>query len=149
MPKYLLDTNHITYLHRGGIQGANLRARLALVNEEDVVVSIVNYEEQMRGWLAYLGSLKSVAKEKNAYASLENMIRLYCNLPLLSFCDQSLEVFQELWISRIRVQTSDLKIASIALANNLILLTENARDFDKVPNLCWEDWTLNLPEETD
>lgn len=34
----------------------------------------------------------------------------------------------------------DLKIASIALANDATVLTRNARDFGKVPNLRIEDW---------
>jgi len=33
------------------------------------------------------------------------------------------------------------KIASIALANNAILLTRNLADFNKVPNLHAEDWS--------
>ena len=36
----------------------------------------------------------------------------------------------------------DLKIASIALANNATLLTRNLSDFSKIPNLRIEDWSL-------
>jgi tRNA(fMet)-specific endonuclease VapC len=42
--------------------------------------------------------------------------------------------------SKIRIGTMDLKIASIALANDATVLTCNARDFGKVPNLRIEDW---------
>lgn len=34
----------------------------------------------------------------------------------------------------------DLKIASIAIANGLTLLTSNTRDFEQVPGLIVEDW---------
>ncbi len=34
----------------------------------------------------------------------------------------------------------DLQIASIALANNLILVTHNLREFNRVHNLQLEDW---------
>lgn len=34
----------------------------------------------------------------------------------------------------------DTKIASIALANRATLLTRNANDFQKVPDLQIEDW---------
>jgi predicted nucleic acid-binding protein len=42
--------------------------------------------------------------------------------------------------NRVRIGTMDLKIASIALANDATVLTCNARDFSKVPNLRIEDW---------
>jgi tRNA(fMet)-specific endonuclease VapC len=35
----------------------------------------------------------------------------------------------------------DLRIASIALANNMTLLTRNTVDFERVPGLIQEDWT--------
>jgi len=34
----------------------------------------------------------------------------------------------------------DLQIAAIALANNLILVTHNTREFSRVPGLALEDW---------
>jgi tRNA(fMet)-specific endonuclease VapC len=36
----------------------------------------------------------------------------------------------------------DLRIASIAISRNLVLLTRNVRDFIKVPKLVTEDWTV-------
>ena len=50
---YLFDTDHITALDRGGEEGERLRTRLAHVPPEEAAVSVVSYEEQMRGWLAY------------------------------------------------------------------------------------------------
>ena len=39
-----------------------------------------------------------------------------------------------------KVGSSDLKIASIALVNDALLLTANTRDFEKVPGLRYENW---------
>ncbi len=36
----------------------------------------------------------------------------------------------------------DLRIAAIALTKSMTVLTRNAVDFQKVPNLLVEDWTL-------
>jgi tRNA(fMet)-specific endonuclease VapC len=35
----------------------------------------------------------------------------------------------------------DLRIASIAISYDLILLTRNRKDFSQIPNLLIEDWT--------
>ena len=43
---------------------------------------------------------------------------------------------------RIRVGTSDLRIAAIAKANGIKLLTRNLRDFRLVPGLDAEDWAI-------
>jgi len=40
----------------------------------------------------------------------------------------------------VRIGTMDLKIASIALSRDLVLLTRNDQDFIKVPDLKMEDW---------
>jgi tRNA(fMet)-specific endonuclease VapC len=49
-------------------------------------------------------------------------------------------IFEQLQKKKVRIGTMDLKIASIALSRNLVLLTRNDRDFIKVPDLKIEDW---------
>ena len=39
-----------------------LRARLAPLPVAEVVTTIISYEEQMRGWMAYLAQTRSVAQ---------------------------------------------------------------------------------------
>ena len=51
-----------------------------------------------------------------------------------------MEIFEQLSKDRLRVGTADLKIASIALAQNATLLSRNLRDFQRIPNLNVEDW---------
>lgn len=47
---YLLDTNYISLLDRGGIEGRRLHtALLVLPSTDKVCISIISYEEQMRG----------------------------------------------------------------------------------------------------
>ena len=41
-----------------------------------------------------------------------------------------------------QVGTQDMRIASIVIAYNGILLTRNRRDFEKIPNLMIENWTV-------
>jgi tRNA(fMet)-specific endonuclease VapC len=50
------------------------------------------------------------------------------------------EKFEQLRSQRVRIGTMDLRIASICLTRNLILLTRNRKDFQQVPGLQFEDW---------
>jgi hypothetical protein len=43
---------------------------------------------------------------------------------------------------RLRVGTQHLKIAAIALANHVTLLTRNRRDFARIPGLGVDDWSV-------
>jgi tRNA(fMet)-specific endonuclease VapC len=54
---YVLDTDHISLLDRGGTEGQHIRARLRQVPPDDVTASIVSYEEQIRGWMAVIAQV--------------------------------------------------------------------------------------------
>jgi tRNA(fMet)-specific endonuclease VapC len=138
----LLDSDHISLIHRGGAEGRRIQARLAAVPPEDIALCIVTYEEQMRGWLAKIARVPSVAQQKPIYEELNQMLELYCATPILPFDDAAISVFQNLWLQRIRVGTMDLKIAAIAIANNATLLTRNTSDFSKIPGLQIADWSV-------
>jgi tRNA(fMet)-specific endonuclease VapC len=51
----VLDTDHMSVLERNTQPGSTtLRAHLAHLPPDEVVTTIISYEEQMRGWMAYL-----------------------------------------------------------------------------------------------
>jgi tRNA(fMet)-specific endonuclease VapC len=139
---YLLDTDHISLIARGGRECTAILKRLAEIAPGQVSVSIVNYEEQMRGWFAEIAACRSVDRQPEIYARLTKMLQFYCAVQIFTFDDLAVTQFQQLWIARLRVGTMDLKIASIALVNNATLLTRNSTDFGKVPGLKTEDWSL-------
>ena len=60
---------------------------------------------------------------------------------MLDFDEPAASELRQLTRLKIRIGTPDLKIASIALANDATLITRNLRDFRKVPGLRAEDWT--------
>jgi predicted nucleic acid-binding protein len=49
-------------------------------------------------------------------------------------------IFASEYKSVVRIGPMDLKIASIALVNNAVVLTRNAKYFGKVPQLRIEHW---------
>lgn len=61
---------------------------------------------------------------------------------ILPFDAGAIALFDKLRSQRVRVSTMDLRIAAIAISRNLVLLTRNFSDFNKVPGLVMEDWTL-------
>jgi len=138
---YLLDTDHISLIDRGGQEAQAIRSRLGAVEGEAIFASIVSYEEQMRGWLSLIHSLKSVDRQVEAYHRLERLLQFYCATPLLPFDGGAAEQFRRLWAARLRIGTMDLKIAAIALANGATLLTRNTADFGKVSGLRVQDWS--------
>jgi tRNA(fMet)-specific endonuclease VapC len=50
-------------------------------------------------------------------------------------------LFKGLREKKIRIGTQDLRIASVALANNATMVTRNRQDFISVPSLKIEDWS--------
>jgi tRNA(fMet)-specific endonuclease VapC len=139
---YLLDTDHMSVLRRGGTEAFRLEQRLGAVPDEEIVTCIVVYEEQMRGWMAEAARMQSGPQFILPYGSLATNLSIYCAMTLLPFDARAAACFDELKRQKIRIGTQDLKIASIALANETILLTRNTRDFARVPALKFEDWTL-------
>ena len=138
---YVLDTDHMSLLERvDNIDKQRLLNRLGRLPEGDVATSIIAFEEQIRGWTAYLSKSKSVSQQVDAYQRLRLQLNNYCSINVLDFDDRSATEFQELKSLRLRVGTMDLKMASIVLANNATLLSRNLRDFRRVPNLRVEDW---------
>ena len=62
--------------------------------------------------------------------------------PVLDYDARASIAFRELVSQKVRIGTMDFKIAAIALSHDALLITRNVRDFDKVPGLRVEDWTL-------
>lgn len=139
---YLLDTDHLSILERGGLDAQPLQRRLQALPPDEVAATIVSYEEQTRGWLGYIAKARSLDEQVTAYQYLQRHLQVFCVVPLMSFDQSSAMLVQQLQKQRIRIGTMDLKIASIALAHNATLLSRNVKDFQKVPGLQVEDWTL-------
>jgi tRNA(fMet)-specific endonuclease VapC len=138
---WVLDTDHMSLLEWGSGSAASLRERLANCDEKQVATTIINYEEQIRGWMAYIAGARSLTDQVEAYRRLRNHLDNYRQIPVLEFDGSAAEIYQQLRRARLRVGTMDLKIAAITISRRATLLSRNRRDFAKVPGLSLEDWT--------
>ena len=68
---WVLDTDHLTILERKGAAALPLQIQLRQVPLSEVGTTVVNYEEQMRGWLAQAAQANTIGKMIEAYALLE------------------------------------------------------------------------------
>jgi tRNA(fMet)-specific endonuclease VapC len=131
----------MSVLEWGGERSAALRERLANVAPHEVATTIISYEEQVRGWMAYLARARNPAQEVQAYHRLRRHLDNYREILVLAFDEQAAEEFQRLRRGRVRIGTMDLRIAAIVLSRSATLLSANLRDFRQVPGLDVQDWT--------
>ena len=139
---YILDTDHLSVLDRGGANAQRLLQRLASVSSSQVTASIISYEEQMRGWLSYIAKAQTIERQVETYKQLKRQLVSYCAIPILEFDEQASQEFQRLKKEYPRLGAMDLKIASITLVNRAVLLTRNKSDFGQISGLSIEDWTI-------
>ncbi len=140
---FVLDTDHISLMEwNAGPARQRLLRRLSAVPPDDVFTIIVTYEEQTRGWMAYTARARTTAQQVEAYGKLERHLDLYRQVQVLGFDERAGTEFDHLRALRLGVGTMDLKIASIALARGATMLTRNLKDFNRVPDLKVEDWTV-------
>jgi len=132
MPRYLLDTNICIYIknHRP----AEVLARFSKLPPGKVAMSAITYGELC------FGAEKS-SKRKETLRILEQLVAL---IPVLSL-DETVsthygKVRQHLQANGKSIGNNDLWIAAHALANKLILVTNNVAEFECVPGLRVENW---------
>lgn len=136
---YILDTDHATLYQQGH---PILGQRLATLPPNQLATAVVTYEEQITGRLAIVRRASSGPARVHAYLWLQRTLDFFCRMPVLPFDEPASAIFQQLIALKLRIGTQDLLIASIALTNEMSLLTRNRRDFQKVPGLLLEDWSI-------
>lgn len=137
----LLDTDHLTVLrHRTHRLHAGLMSRLRVASDPLIAPTVISLEEQMRGWLAEIARRRKIDDLVPVYTRLTQLVDFYQEWEIAAFDQSAADIFGQLKKQKIRIGTQDLKIASIALANNALLLSANLVHFQKVPGLKVEDW---------
>jgi tRNA(fMet)-specific endonuclease VapC len=140
---YILDTDHLSFIQRNGKEGKKILARLAILDNPEVAVTVITYEEQVRGRLSFLSKVKTIDRQVLAYQGLEQLVLDYQSIVIVPFNRIAVLEHQRLRKSYPRLGNMDLKIAAITLTNEkAILLTRNESDFRQISELQIEDWSV-------
>jgi tRNA(fMet)-specific endonuclease VapC len=130
---YLLDTDTCIYW----IKDINsVRNKVREIGWEKIYICSITVAE------LYFGAYNSQRVAENL-ARAEDFIQ---NLPVVNLTTPALRKFGELKAELRRlgqpITEFDLLIASVALIENYILVTNNTRHYNRIPGLQLENWTL-------
>jgi tRNA(fMet)-specific endonuclease VapC len=140
MRLYILDTNIISLLNEGNEPVSD---RVRSTPPELLSTTVISLEESLSGWYTYIRKLKKYDDVVRGYNKLRDTCMKYATFEMLPLTDEDLRRADGLIKLVKNVRKNDLRIASIALNNNATVVTANIRDFQRIPGLNYEDWTLN------
>lgn len=140
MSLWVLDTDHVSLFQHGN---PLIVQRVNSVKFEEIAITIITAEEQLRGRFNVIRNASLSDKLVLAYANFQANLEFFKTANLLQFSEDAGNIYTELVKQKIRVGTQDLRIAAITLSVKGILVTRNFKDFEKVPNLRLEDWSIS------
>lgn len=130
--KYLLDTNTIIRYLNG--RAPNIRIKMRSIPFRDLGISSVVFAELRYGAAKAKAPIQTRAKQ-------DAVLR---QLTLMPFDEAAADVYgtirADLESKGTPVGPNDLLIAATALAHQLILVTHNTREFQRIVGLMLEDW---------
>ena len=140
---FLLDTDHVVISQkRSAPEYEHLIRRVREHGPSDFFVSIITFHEQVMGWNTYISRARDSAGVVRGYESFQRVLSNFCEAQVLPFDEAAARTFDEMRRRKVRVGSMDLRIASIALSQDMTVLSRNQSDFGRVPGLRVEDWTL-------
>lgn len=132
--KYMLDTNICIYAIKK--KSTNVIKKLLNCRINDICISTITYSELRHG------VEKSQYVERNR-AALTLFLSSISILPFDSFAAEEYgKIRADLEKKGTPIGPMDLLIAAHAKSQDLILVTNNTREFKRVNNLNIEDWTI-------
>lgn len=139
MSLFVLDTDHVTLLRKGH---PAVVSKISVTPHERVSMTIITFEEFVSGWYAQLRQARDAERLSRAYAGLEQTLDFSRRIPVLPFLRAAVDRYFNLRRAFPRHGKQDLKIASIVLEHFRTLITRNRQDFETIPGLIVEDWSV-------
>lgn len=134
MKKYLLDTNICIYFLKGEF---DLDKKIEKAGLENCFVSEITIAELKYG----VAKSTHISKNQEVLETFQNMFTI---LPIFTSLDIYAKEKARLKKKGKVLDDFDLLIGATAIANNLILVTRNVSDFERIEEITIEDWTAKL-----
>jgi tRNA(fMet)-specific endonuclease VapC len=140
---FILDTDHIGVVQwEAEPEYSCLLAKIAQHPAESFFVTVVSLHEEFLGWNAYISKAKKLEGVIKGYDKFLQILSDFDAAQVLRFDNAAAQRFAQLRQKKVRIGTMDLRIAAIALARSMTLLSRNLGDFKQVPGLVVEDWSI-------
>ena len=81
----VLDTDHLTLLQRQSPEADHILTRLDRLAPDHIAATIVSFQEQFQGWLAYLNRAGKAIQVVRAYRELDVLRRSFQRMNVLVF----------------------------------------------------------------
>lgn len=132
---YMLDTNICSFIMREQPDAVLERLAQAVLRNQRIVVSAITYSEMRFGATGPKASPRHIELVDAFCARLDTI------LPWdRSAVDATTNVKVALRLAGTPIGPNDTAIAGHAIAAGAVLVTNNTREFERVPGLILEDW---------
>ncbi|NJO59208.1 MAG: type II toxin-antitoxin system VapC family toxin [Richelia sp. RM2_1_2] len=139
MSFWILDTDHASLFLAGN---KSIIAQVAK-HSNDVAITVITVQEVFNGWAGKLNDPAQQVNLVHLYTNLWKTTEFFKVITVLNFEEDAENTYQALRqnkaLAKKRIE-KDLRIASIALAQNATIVTRNYKDFSQIPNLNIENW---------
>jgi tRNA(fMet)-specific endonuclease VapC len=139
---YVLDTDILTLYQFGH---STVCRNVARHPSDELAIAILTVEEQLSSWYTLVRRTKGRDELARVYQRFTDNVRFLSQLQILSFSAGAIERFEELKRMKLGVKAMDLRISAVALEHSATVVTRNRRDFECVPGLRVEDWSVEEP----
>lgn len=136
----LLDTDHLSVLTDDRHASQSMLYQRLSEHQDRLALPLVAVEEHLRGLLALIHRYKEIDRQLWGYHRLYQSLHRIREADIISFTALEADRYKSLQKIRIKIGTQDLKIAAIALTHNALLVSNNLKDFKRIPGLRVESW---------
>jgi len=135
---YLFDTDSFSQYIRGH---AHLTRRISQTPNALLFLCSITAEELLQGRLALINRNRAKPEVVRAHDFLLLTLDDLRLFKILRYDEQSDAYFRALPSRVKQAGSQDCRIAAIAHTNGLTVITRNARDFSRIPDVRFEDWS--------